>query len=149
MSTPRKPPSKPKPRKPIAPVALESVYGPFSANVVVSMTVDRAEQLFGSLADITPMRTLRATEQDLAAIRKRDKALADSALAAVALSMARELDNPYNSATSKSMCAGKLQDVMDRLRDLAPPQKKGDALDDLADRRKARRSAGVAAAADS
>jgi hypothetical protein len=152
---PRKTPAKPRTRKPKPPaevtpeqVELESVYGPFSTTCVVSMTVGRAIELFGPLAGITPLRTLKATERDLAELRKRDKDLADSTLAAVAVSMARELDNPYNSATSKSMCAGKLQDVMDRLRELAPPQKKGDALDDLADRRSARRAARLARAAD-
>jgi hypothetical protein len=142
--SPRKTPAKPRTRKPNKPpessAELESVYGPFSANCVVSMTVGRAIALFGPLADITPLRTLKATEQDLAEIRKQDPALADSTLAAVALSMARELDNPYNSATSKSMCAGKLQDVMDRLRELAPPLKKGDTVDDLANRRRSRRA---------
>jgi hypothetical protein len=69
--------------------------------------------------------------------------LGSGALAASALALAAELDDPDNSATSKSMCAKALLDLMNRLRDLAPPQRERDAIDDLAERR-ARRRAGVA-----
>jgi hypothetical protein len=79
-----------------------------------------------------------AVERDLAEIRKRDSELADSALAASALTLARELDNPRNSATSKSMCARALHDALDRLRSLAPAKPEIDELDDLTKRRAAR-----------
>lgn len=63
-----------------------------------------------------------------------------SGLALTALALADELDDDRNSATSKSMCAKALQDILDRLRELAPPKTvRGDAVADLAARRAARR----------
>ncbi|MDQ3730302.1 MAG: hypothetical protein M3355_12025 [Actinomycetota bacterium] len=79
-----------------------------------------------------------AVKRDLKVIGKRDSALAESALAASALMLADTLDNPRNSATSKSMCAKALLETMDRLRELAPDQQEADELDDLAARRAAR-----------
>ena len=75
--------------------------------------------------------------RDLAALAERTAALANGALAALALSLAREMDDD-NSATSKSMCAAQLRETLDRLRELAPPEEEADQLDDLASRRVAR-----------
>ena len=61
--------------------------------------------------------------------------LSEGALAALALAMADEIDNAGNSATSKAMCAGRLHDAMDRLRELAPPKQERTKLDELGDRR--------------
>lgn len=83
-----------------------------------------------------------AVQQELDAIAKRDKALAESALAALALAMAREIDNARNSATSKAMCAGRLHDAMDRLRELAPPKAERTRLDELRDRKRQSKAAG-------
>ena len=85
--------------------------------------------------DLTVLASVR---QDLAEIAKADPALASSGLAALALALAREMDEPDNSATSKSMCAGQLRDVLDRLRELTPAADEKDALDDLARRRSER-----------
>lgn len=79
----------------------------------------------------------QATARDLQAFGD----LADSALAASALSLARELDDHRNSATSKSMCARALIETLDRLRELAPPKKERSQLDELKARRAARRAA--------
>lgn len=68
-----------------------------------------------------------ATKRDLA---KLPKDLAESALGASALALARELDGG-NSATSKSMCAKAHLELMDRLRELAPPEEEKDALNDI------------------
>lgn len=115
---------------------------------MVSMTTRRAEELFGdTLTEIYPTRVVAAVEKELAALRKRDKDLADSATAAGALAMAFELDNPHNSATSKSMCRKQLAEALEELRDRAPAEKKGDSVDDLADRRKERRATARLAAA--
>lgn len=65
---------------------------------------------------------------------------ANSTLAAVALSLARALDGDA-SATSKSMCAKSMVDVLRELRSIAPPKQEADNLDDLTARREARRSA--------
>lgn len=69
--------------------------------------------------------------------------LGESALAATALALAAELDDPGNSATSKSMCARALNETMERLRALVPeePAGKVSKLDELRARRAARGSA--------
>jgi hypothetical protein len=77
-------------------------------------------------------RSARRVERDLAKIRERDPEVADSALAASAVALAREIEHPFNSATSKSMCAGKLHEALDRLRELAPPKQEDDRIEDLA-----------------
>lgn len=78
-----------------------------------------------------------ATQADLDEIAKRDPSLARSGLAASALALAREMDDD-NSATSKSMCARALREALDRLRELAPAERKKDRLDELSTRREAR-----------
>lgn len=65
-----------------------------------------------------------------------------SALGAMALSLARELDVPGNSATSKSMCAKALVDVLREIRALAPPPE----LEDEIERARQRRSTRLARA---
>ena len=81
----------------------------------------------------------RAVERDLALM---PTALATGGLAITALALAREIDAPTNSATSKSMCARSLLETMDRLRALTPVDQEADGLDDLARRREARRAGG-------
>jgi hypothetical protein len=85
----------------------------------------------------------RAVKADLATVPAK---LAKSALAMSCLALAREIDNPQNSATSKSMCARSLLETWDRLLELAPPEADDDELDDLAARRDARRARSAAAA---
>lgn len=63
---------------------------------------------------------------------------ATSALAATSLELARQLDNPRNSATAKSMCAARLIESLDRLRELNPPAQEDSPLDQIAARRRER-----------
>lgn len=86
------------------------------------------------------MSVVDAVNRDLDRLRRRDPLLADSALAATALAMAAEID-AANSATSKSMCEAALQKALDRLAELAPPERERDGLDDLSARRAKRRGA--------
>lgn len=79
-----------------------------------------------------------AVDRDLAVIAKLDKALAQSALAASAQALAREIDDPGNSATSKSMCARALLDALAQLREQIPEHDEKDKLDELSARRTAR-----------
>ncbi len=65
---------------------------------------------------------------------------ARSGLGAAALELARQLDDGDNSATSKSMCAKSLQDVLGVLRALAPAKPEKDRLDELAAQRSRRRA---------
>lgn len=85
------------------------------------------------------MSVAEAAEREIAEIRRRDPALADSTLAALALALAREVDDPGNSATSKSMNAHQLRDTIVKLRELAPPVKVRDELDELRERHAAGR----------
>lgn len=86
-----------------------------------------------------PLTVVTAVQRDLASVAKRDPDLAKSGLAASALALARAIDHPGNSATSKSMCSGQLRDTLAELRELAPAEQKDDKVDDLAARRKTRR----------
>ena len=63
---------------------------------------------------------------------------ARSALAASVLNLARRLDSPGTSATAASMCAGRIQEALDRLLELNPPQSEDTPLDQIAQRRKDR-----------
>jgi hypothetical protein len=97
------------------------------------------------MAKITlPTNVTSAVEADLRDIAKREPRLARSAQAAAALALARELDDD-NSATSKSMCAKALNETMDRLRELAPPEQIKDGVDDISAQRAKRRKRGAAA----
>jgi hypothetical protein len=85
-----------------------------------------------------PASVTEAVTQDLEELGERDPKLARSSHAAGALALARELDHP-NSTTSKSMCMRALNETMDRLRELAPPEQTKDTVDDLTAKRAARR----------
>lgn len=93
-----------------------------------------------------PATVEESVRRDLDAIRARDPALADSALALAAVALAREIDSGRNSATSKSMCSRELRETMLKLRELAPEPAKGDRIDELSRRRAARRARGARAA---
>lgn len=91
------------------------------------------------------MSVVEAVHRDLAALRARSPELADSAMAAAAAALAAEIDDPDNSATSKSMCARALSDIFEQLRSLTPAEEpKEDRLVNLAARREARRARSAA-----
>lgn len=91
-----------------------------------------------------PIGTEAAVTRDLEELAERDPKLARSTHAATALALARELD-AENSATSKSMCAKALNETMDRLRELAPPEQTKDEVDELGEARERRRARKAAA----
>lgn len=86
-----------------------------------------------------------AVRRDLDTLAKRAPDLAESALAASSLRLAEALDDPNNSATSKSMCARALLDTLDRLLELAPAPEENTPVDELRAKR-ATRLAGKAKA---
>lgn len=89
-----------------------------------------------------PLTVVAAVENDLRQLSEGAPELKRSALAATALALAGEMDDSGNSATSKSMCAKSLIDALERLQAQAPErEEKGDALDELAAARAARRAA--------
>lgn len=78
---------------------------------------------------------LDAVTRDLASVGKRKPELADGTLAATAMALAAEIDDPTNSATSKSMCAARLVEVMQHIRELAPDAREENPLDEIRARR--------------
>lgn len=123
-----------------------NVIGTRGARVLIEMPTKVAEALFPVPLDrVSRTGLVEAVERDIAGIAERDEAVANSALAATALALAYEIENPYNSATSKSMCSGQLRDTLNRLWEMVPPAEKKDGLDDLTARREARLSARGAA----
>jgi hypothetical protein len=132
------------------PGRLVSIFGPFNSRALIEISVEGAERLVDG-GELQPCGTgvIDAVDRELVEMRGRAPALADSAIAAAARALAFEIENPYNSATSKSMCARELREDMDRLRELSPPQLKKDALDEVNQQRERRqRAAWGAAAAD-
>lgn len=122
-----------------------SVYGPFNARCLVEMPAALAEELFPKGLGVScRVNVISAVEHDVAAIGARDPELAESALAASAVALAYEIEHPFNSATSKSMCAREMRDTLDRLRDLAPEEQTKDGLDDLSAARANRRQRSAA-----
>lgn len=79
-----------------------------------------------------------AVRRELSALAERDATLATSPLAMTCLTLARELDELGNSATSKSMCARALAEVWAKLLSLAPQDEEHDPIDELQTRRQAR-----------
>jgi hypothetical protein len=124
-----------------------SVFGPFAAKTLILLPTDKAAAMFPDPLALSGVAAVtEAIARDLAEIAKHAPDLADSTLAATAQALALELDHPFNSATSKSMCAKALMDALEQLRALMPVREEGDDVDDLVTRRAARR-AGIAAAA--
>jgi hypothetical protein len=119
-----------------------SVYGPFSSRCLVEMSADLANELFPKgLGVSSRSNVISAAEHDVDKIRERSPELAESALAAAAIRLAYEIEHPFNSATSKSMCAREMREVLGALRDLAPEEQTKDGLDDLSAARAKRRQA--------
>lgn len=75
-----------------------------------------------------------AVRRDLDGLAVRDQGLAQSGLAASALALARGIDDPRSSLTSKSMAARALREALDRLLELAPPEETSDRIDELGGR---------------
>lgn len=116
-----------------------AVFGAFQSRALVEMPIEMATELFGPIQSAMRPDSIAAVERDIAAIRELDPALADSSLAATALQMAYEMANPFNSATSKSMCARALLETMEQIRSLVPDgDEEGDELDELMERRNQR-----------
>lgn len=109
-----------------------SVFGPFNNRALVEMSAEDAMALVAQdEVEVPRARSIVAAEAEVERIRKVDADLADSLLAALVVSLAYEIENPYNSATSKSMCAHELRQTIDRLRELMPAEKRKGALHDI------------------
>ena len=84
---------------------------------------------------------LAAVERDLKDLAKRDKRLAESAEAAAALAIARDIDSSSTSPNAKAMLAKELRDTLAVLYARAPVEEAKDSIDELSRRRAARRAA--------
>lgn len=143
-------PAAKRPRKPAAAkVDLQklgarviSVGGPFNCRTLIELRTEQAQEMFpdGALGAAAPSLVVEAVEHDLATLREHAPELADSALAASAVAMALEIEDPYNSATSKANCQARLADALKELRELAPPAERKDAVDEIGLKRDARRA---------
>lgn len=120
-----------------------NVFGAFNSRVMIELPLGLALEMFGAkaLGDAAPTHVVTALEGELAEMRKRAPDIADSTQAAAALQLAYELQDPFNSATSKSMCARALNDTLEDLRDLAPKPKPKDAINELEEKRRERQAA--------
>jgi hypothetical protein len=117
-----------------------SVFGPFGSRTLVEMSTEDAQKLLDLKAiDACGRGVIDAVDGELDELRARSPELAASATAASARALAYELENPGNSATSKSMCARVIGDHMQTLRELAPPAQKKDGIDELKERLHGRR----------
>lgn len=120
-----------------------SVFGPFGSRTLIELPTEVAEEMFpDGLAVSGRTDVVAAAERDIESIRRRDTALAESVLSASMLSLAYEMQDPFNSATSKSMCAKALMEAREQLLALAPPVERKDDLDELRTRRTAERASG-------
>lgn len=119
------------------------VINVYHGRTVLEVSTDLASYLFREpLGESGRTDTVSAVEADLALIRLRDPKVADSGIAAGALRMAQELEDPYNSATSKSQCMKALHQAMDRLLELSPPgQETKGKLHELKEKRAERQAA--------
>lgn len=81
------------------------------------------------------MTVAMAVSAELGELERRDRGLATGSLAALALSLAAMVDDEGNSATSRSMCAARLAEVLREIRELAPAVERGDILDEIGTRR--------------
>lgn len=116
------------------------VISVFKKRALIEVSTETAGQLFGqALGDFGRTHTIEAVERDIAQIAKRDCGLAESGMAAAALRMAYELENPWNSATSKAQCAKSLRELLETLLERAPEVPKKDDIDSLGAERNARR----------
>ena len=86
---------------------------------------------------------LAGVENDLARLPEE---LAESGLAEMARAMARKIDDGKGSP---SECAKALMQALGELRQMSPPERKRDTLDEINEQRQRRRAAGRSGAAAS
>lgn len=122
------------------------VISVFKNRSLIEVPTETAAELFGEqLGDFGRTHVIEAVERDIAEIAKRDQGLAESGMAAAALRMAYELENPWNSATSKAQCAKSLCELLEALLERAPEAPKKDGVDALSTERANRREGRSAA----
>lgn len=100
-----------------------TVVGVTAKAVLIEMPIKTAADLFPApLEESGPSRVVEGVERELKVIRKRDKELADSALAGSAYTLAREIDSPQTSPNAKAACGKEMRETLARLSALAPEE---------------------------
>jgi hypothetical protein len=123
------------------------VISVFKNRTLIEVPTETAAELFGqALGEYGRTHTIEAVERDIADIAKRDSELAESGMAAAALRMAYELENPWNSATSKAQCAKSMRELLEALLERAGEAPTKDGVDALSAEREARLTGGSATA---
>lgn len=113
-----------------------SVFGAFNNRVLIEMDAERAMDLAPEgLGAYRPARVINAIETEIESWRRIAPKVADSTYAATAIALAYEVEDPYNSATSKAYCAKELRETMTLLRSILPAEQRKDGIDDLESRR--------------
>lgn len=131
MTTPRKtPPSSPK--RPAR--AAKPKTPPAEKPKTSAKRPARTPRKPAAPRELTNVERLKADLEEMGTIP------AGAVLAGTALTLARDLDNRKNSATSHAMCAKALIDVMAQLRELAPTKTRNDGIDKLRAKHDRRRS---------
>lgn len=122
------------------------VVSVFKNRTLIEVPTETAAELFGqALGEYGRTHTIEAVERDIAEIARRDPELAASGMAAAALRMAYELENPWNSATSKAQCAKSMRELIEALLERAPEAPNEDGVDAIGAEREARLAGGAAA----
>lgn len=84
------------------------------------------------------MTVTEAVSSELEEFERRVPGLGSGALAAMALSLAADMDDPHTGSTSRSMVSKELRDTLAALRALAPARTEGSPLDEIRARRDAK-----------
>lgn len=110
-----------------------SVFGPFGRKTLIEMPTEVAQEMFPDGLVLSGRTDVVASvERKIGALRALDPEIAEAPEAAAALAMAYEIQHPFNSATSKSMCVRAMSEAVERLRAMAPPEREQDDIDRLA-----------------
>jgi hypothetical protein len=79
--------------------------------------------------------TAKAVRAQLAELEQRVAGIKDTARAALALAMAKRIDDPETSASAAASCGRVLADAIEQLQALAPPAAETKPIDELRARR--------------
>lgn len=103
-----------------------AVVGVAAKTVLIEMSIDAAAKFFPKpLEESGPSRVVEGVERELKEIRKRDKELADSALAGSVFALAREIDSPTTSPNAKAACVKEMRETLGKLHGQVPEETKG------------------------
>jgi hypothetical protein len=145
VTAPRKPRARPAAPAAKAPTTRKKPAAPKAARKTTAKPTSPPATTAAAVLDAATRPVEAAVKNEIAALAKRAKEIEGSALAALAVAMAKEIDKAKNSATAKSACGARLIDSLDRLLARVPPAQTKDELDEIRQRREKRLEAQAAA----